>query len=212
MGNRYEGIDEHIVKPIRINAGRIIKHKAFDLADLPDVEQELHLEVHRRLPHYDPSRAALRTFVSRVVENCAATLIEARRAGVRDYRKESGSLDERVVDKDGERGETSPVISKQAFLRSVVASSRHEQELDSLRIDLRTLLAQLSEDEQALCERLKTSTVSEISRETGRPRGTLYEQIARIRARFEKAGLAAYLGKHGAARGRRRQFPPGSGK
>ncbi len=44
-----------------------------------------------------------------------------------------------------------------------------------------------------LCKRLDTDTVTEISRDTGIPRGTIYESIKKLRAIFEDAGLRDYL-------------------
>ncbi len=38
-------------------------------------------------PKYNPRRAQLNTFIARVVEHKIATLIEARKAGIRDYRR-----------------------------------------------------------------------------------------------------------------------------
>jgi hypothetical protein len=35
--------------------------------------------------------------------------------------------------------------------------------------------------------------VSDVSRETGVPRGTVYEAIRRLRTRFERADLTAYF-------------------
>ena len=43
-----------------------------------------------------------------------------------------------------------------------------------------------------LCWRLKAETVTEISRGTGVPRGTIYESIKKLREIFEDAGLKDY--------------------
>ena len=64
----------------------LIKHKAWSLigtigftwSDRDDLEQELVLDILRRLPRFDPERAQLMTFVVRVLDNKIASIIEAR--------------------------------------------------------------------------------------------------------------------------------------
>ena len=44
-----------------------------------------------------------------------------------------------------------------------------------------------------LAERLKGDSLSQIARDTGVPRTTLYESVRRLRQIFERAGLGKYL-------------------
>lgn len=192
-GNSYEGIDSYAVKLIRHKARRLIGHAGFVEADVPDLEQQLVMDVLARLPRFHPARSKRETFISRIVEHHIATLIESRKAGVRDYRREAGSLDERTVDENGDVHDLPPVLSSPAQTRETVDSARREQDTSSLRTDVRKLLSGLSPDERELCTRLMTSKVAEVSRETGVPRGTLYGRIDALRERFEKAGLGVYL-------------------
>jgi RNA polymerase sigma-70 factor (ECF subfamily) len=191
--NRYEGVDAYAAQLIRHKARRLVGVAGFVNGDIPDIEQELVLDVLARLERHDPRRSKRETFISNIVDHCIATLIEARKAGIRDYRQEAGSIDERVGDEDGKVGESASVVSNPAYTRKALAFAQRDQELQSLLVDVKKLLAGLPPEERALCERLKTERVAEISRETGVPRGTVYGQIERIRKRFEKAGLAVYL-------------------
>jgi hypothetical protein len=54
------------------------------------------------------------------------------------------------------------------------------------------IYSRLPIDLRSRCGRLQMSTVSEVSRETGVPRGTVREAIGKLRTQFEHAGLAAY--------------------
>jgi RNA polymerase sigma-70 factor (ECF subfamily) len=191
--NRYDGVDGYAARLIRYKARRLVGVAGFVRDDVDDIEQELVIDVLARLGRYDLCRAKRETFISRIVDHHIATLIEARRAGVRDYRREEGSLDERLVGEDGGIGESAQVTSSPAHTRKILGSARRDEEIGALRVDLEKLFAELPEDQRALCERLKTSSVTEISEETGVPRGTVYEHIGKLRSRFEKAGLAVYL-------------------
>ena len=70
---------------------------------------------------------------------------------------------------------------------------RPAAELQDLSIDLGRVIASLPPELRTLCERLQTESVTEISRDTGIPRGTIYESIKKLRAIFEDAGLRDYL-------------------
>ncbi len=63
----------------QVRAAAAVARATLLAADREDVEQEALVAVWRALPHYNPSRAALRTFVERVVATCFASLMRARR-------------------------------------------------------------------------------------------------------------------------------------
>lgn len=103
----------------------LIKHKAWSLigtvgftwSDRDDLEQELVLDILRRLPRFDPERAQLMTFIVRVVDNKIASMIEARTCPTSDFRLHAYSLNEHVRDSDGftvERGDE--IVSSRARL------------------------------------------------------------------------------------------------
>ena len=51
------------------------------------------LDLLRRLPKFNPERAQRKTFIARVVNHKVATIIEARKAGMRDYHLNQTYLD-----------------------------------------------------------------------------------------------------------------------
>ena len=196
--NRYDGLedsglDSFAINLIRRKARQLVGRAGLSEPKPEDTEQDLVIDLLRRLPRFDPTKATLHTFITRVVEHRVATIIEAQKAGLRDYRLEAGSLDERRPDADGNLDDSPPVLDQDEYRREVLASAVRDDDLHALRQDLDKVIAQLPPTLQKLCHRLQTSTVAEISRETGIPRGTLYESINKIRAHFERAGLAAYL-------------------
>jgi RNA polymerase sigma factor (sigma-70 family) len=126
-----------------------------------DIEQEALAAVWQALPHYDPSRASLRTFVECVV---ATRIVSAVRATHRVRALHSVDL---AVDHCAD-----PV------------SGRHE-----LRIDIERLLRCCPDDERHVALLLMEHSPAEASRILGVARSTLYLRIQRLRLRFATAGL-----------------------
>jgi len=151
------------------------------------------LDLLRRLPKFNPERAQLNTFIARVVEHKVATIIEARKAGIRDYRLCNCSLNDCLEDEEGGSVERIETTDQEDYLLRTGKLSRPAAELRDLSIDVRKVIEQLPPKLRELCRRLMTDTVTRISHETGIPRGTIYEFIKNLRAIFEDAGLRDYL-------------------
>jgi RNA polymerase sigma-70 factor (ECF subfamily) len=195
--NKYEGLDAYAVRLIKHKARQLVGRAGFVEADRHDLEQDLVIDVLRRLPRFDPAIAKRETFIARIVEHHVATIVESQKAGIRDYRQRAGSLDERREEDDGSSADGPPVLDEKEYVRETLTSAQRDEDLHALRLDLEKVLSELpgdgSVDLRALCVRLQTSTVSDVSRETGVPRGTVYEAIGKLRTRFERAGLSVYL-------------------
>ena len=138
-------------------------------------------------------RAQRNTFIARVVEHRVATLIEAQKAGIRDYRRCRCSLNDRFEDEDGRSVERVETLDQEDYLMRTGAQSMTAAELSALAIDVAAALEGLPHELRNLCRRLMAETVSEISRDTCVPRGTIYESIKKLREIFEDAGLRDYL-------------------
>ena len=191
---RNGGIDEYAVQLIRYKSGQLAGKAGFRVSDRDDLEQELVFDLWRRMPRYDPARARRNTFIARVVDHKIASLIEAQKAAMRDYRRCRWSLNDRTEDADGRSLEREETIDQDDYMLRIGARSRTAEELRDLAIDVAALLETLPPELRELCRRLEAETVSEISRATGVPRGTLYESIGKLRKICEEAGLKEYLG------------------
>jgi len=190
----YTGIDEYAVRIITFKAQQLVGRVGFSESDREDIEQDLLLDLLQRLPRYNPERSQRTTFISRVVDHRIATIIEARKAGLRDYRICTCSLNDLQENKeDGGCVERVETIDQDDYFLSMGTISRASSELRDLSLDLRDALEKLPPNVRDLCLRLATDTVSEISRDRGIPRGTVYEGIRKIRAIFEDSGLGEYL-------------------
>lgn len=204
MGNKnnYKGLDEYAVKSIRIRARQLVGKAGLVEADIPDLEQELAVDLWRRLPSYDPARATRKTFIARVVEHQVATILEARRAACRDVRREAFSLDDPLRAQGDPGGEDrspsaggSMVLDQDEIRRRSGSACRSEVEERELRHDLETTLGELSPDQRDLCFRVVDTPVAEVARELGVPRTTLNDSLRRVQAVFARAGLCSYLGR-----------------
>ncbi|MBU0743174.1 sigma-70 family RNA polymerase sigma factor [bacterium] len=189
-------LDGYAREVIRHKARQLIGKYGFTRDDYDDLQQEMMLDLLRRLGKYDPSKAGLSTFVARIVDRKISTLIRHQRQEKRDYRRPVCSLDAQVEDQDGQARGLDEILSQDAFDEEVARHDRPEAERVDLRLDLTLVLDELPDDLRQLARLLQTRTVAEIARELGVPRSTLYEKgIARLRKIFEDNGLREYLGE-----------------
>jgi len=191
--NRYQGIDDYAVRIIRYKARQLVGRAGFTESDRQDLEQEMVFDLLRRLPKFKPERAQRNTFIARVVEHKVATIIEAQKAGMRDYRLCSCSLNDRFENEEGGSVERIDTINQDDYLQRTGKLSRPISDLRGLSIDVRSAVEKLPPELRELCKRLQVESVTDISRDTGIPRGTIYESIKKLRTLFEDAGLKDYL-------------------
>ena len=191
--NRYQGIDDYAVRIIKYKARQLVGRVGFTESDRQDLEQEMVFDLLRRLPKFKPERAQRNTFIARVVEHKVATIIEAQKAGMRDYRLCPCSLNDRFENDEGGSVERIDTINQDDYLQRTGKLSRPISDLRGLSIDVRSAVEKLPPELRELCKRLQVESVTDISRDTGIPRGTIYESIKKLRTLFEDAGLKDYL-------------------
>lgn len=188
--NQYDEIDAYAVEIIRFKARQLAEQAGFTEADQDDLEQELIIDLLRRLPKYDPKRGQRATFIARVVKHKIANLIARQTAGKRDYRRSTCPLDE--DDGTAERAER---LDQEDYILRIGAEPNPDEDRRVLALDVAAVLETLPPELAELCRRLKQETVTDISRDTGVSRPTLYKSIKKLREIFEDAGLKDYLRK-----------------
>ncbi|MBK8211654.1 MAG: sigma-70 family RNA polymerase sigma factor [Rhodospirillales bacterium] len=184
--NQYPGIDPRVVACIRHHARRVCSR--IPALEVEDIEQELMLRVHQRLPQYDPSRSSLRTFTDRIARSVIASLVEAIQA-----KKRGPGLE--VLFSDW-------MISPENLVIEPCESSDAETHQSigfcpepylNLRTDLWRAFDQLPAMLRTCFLALFDNSVADAARRTGVSRSTTYHRVADLRAHFEAAGLRAYL-------------------
>ncbi len=183
--NCKHDLDPYASRVIRIKAQQLIRRPEFTQSDRADIEQELWLDLLLRFARFDGDRARHETFVNMVVNHKVATLIEARQAGKRDHRIPTYSLDEEIVDGDGDP------IQREAITRCEALQEMPRP--SDLGMDLDRAVRRLPHDLQLLAARLSSESITEISRTTGVPRSTLNDHVRKLRRFLEDQHLREYL-------------------
>ena len=193
--NSYEGIiDEYTVRLIRYKAKSLIGKAGFTEADRDDLEQEMVIDLLDRLPKFDSSRAQRNTFISRIIENKALSLIEAQKAEQRDYRLYGGSLNDPVEIRDGDQAELGDTIDRDDCFQRMGRYSRPVRELNDLSLDVKRVTADLPPELDSVREQLKAGEpVSRIAQAKGISRLTTYSRLRKIRDVLKNAEFEKYF-------------------
>lgn len=171
---------------------RLIRHKArqlclrpgFTADECPDLEHHLILHVLLRLDRYDPAKAQFSTFVARIVEREAVSIVRHRKAAMRCPDREESSLDDQVLDADGRdvaRHETTP------------EAASNTDRLRDLERDMAHVMAHLPDDVRAIALGLAFGTQNSVGPELGISRRAMAKAVEELREIFLDAGLNEYL-------------------
>jgi len=186
-------LDAEAFQIIRRKALQLIGRAGVSTDDREDIEGDLTLHVLEQLAKFDPTRGRLGAFVTRVVEHKAEDILDARCTARRDYRLDVCSLSDTVQTANGEEVSIEDIAHEDAVRSQHSVGELSLEEQVARKVDLERLLAHLPAEQQDLCRRLMSATVSEVAAALGVPRTTLYGPLARLRAIFEEAGLREYL-------------------
>lgn len=182
----HNGINGYAARLIKFKARQLSRRSGFSRTDRDDLEQELWLDLVGRLPRYDPNKAALNTFIARIVERKVVSILRHHFAEMRSPGREEASLNDSVLDCDGrivERHQTTP------------EAAATWQRLHDLERDVAEVRERLATDEaRAIVDALgRGGTINSIAGELGISRRAAERQVAEARHLFEDAGLRQYL-------------------
>lgn len=164
-------------KIIRCQARLLTGLFGFTEHDVPDIQQELFLELYKRKENFDPEKGKESTFIARVVESKVLDLIKERQAECRDWRRCRDSLNRTVTLPD------IGVIEKIETLES-------EQNSDPLLIlDVTLILERLSPDLLEICKVLKYCDRNEALEDYPASRSAFFRKLQALRDIFLQAGL-----------------------
>lgn len=191
MANRYEGLFEdweigvakNVIERFR-KEWRCIEQEDFD-----DLMQECLTCWLFAKDNFDSSAGAnFRTFMSRVINK---KLLRVARGLTRDKRNvanKSVSFDDRISDE-----EDAPTFLENLSEDEKLSSNLHISA--ELKFDISRTVQKLTPQQRELCRLLGEEglNIKQASEALKIPRGTLYEDIKRIKAIFQKENLNEYL-------------------
>ncbi|MFA5161890.1 MAG: hypothetical protein WC421_06555 [Elusimicrobiales bacterium] len=167
----------------------------FTAADLPDIEQELLLEIHLKrnvASKWSKRTATDRTILSRILDNRIRQIIETASAKKR-CATITDSLETPVgLNHEGEEVTFGDILGDDRIVRrSRVPSAIHPQDL---RIDLSLKTGKFSSLQLRLNVLfMEGRSIAEAAQILGLPRTTLQHEVARMRELFRREGFDAYL-------------------
>lgn len=180
LNERYAG------KLITFKARQLSRRSGFSRTDRDDLEQELWLDLVGRLPRYDPNKAALNTFIARIVERKVVSILRYRLAEMRSPTREEASLNDSVLDCDGR------VVERHQTTAEAASTWQRLHDLERDVADVRERLA--SKEARAVVDALgRGGTINSIAGELGLSRRAVERHVAEARQAFEDAGLRRYL-------------------
>lgn len=174
-------------------AGRMVGKTGLLPDDIPDLQQDLWLELLSRLPSYRSERGGPRAFITLVVKNGAASILKTRAAAKRGNDRPCLSLHREHEDDDGGSVELHEAISADDYLRRTRGTIRSEEERQDLALDVRKIVSELPPIDRVVCLLLIDQDVCGVARVVGIPRSTLRDLIKRLRLIGEEAGLEEYF-------------------
>lgn len=171
-------LSPYIKKLVECKARGLVGKAGYTRDDLADIEQEMFLDLLKRMRNFDAAKSTLNTFADRVVSRKACDLLRHRQAGMRDWRREAFSLDEEIETDEGSTTRHE-FIGKDEVGRRKGSHYRKGEEVSALRMDTEAVLAGLPTELRRAAELLKTRSVTEAAREMGIPRGTFRDRYLR---------------------------------
>jgi|FLOH01.1.fsa_nt_gi RNA polymerase sigma-70 factor, ECF subfamily len=175
---------------IRVRAAKLARSGAACGMEAEDIEQDLRLDLIRRMPRFDETRASFETFADRLIAHRIASLAASTAAKRAD--RSMKSL-EAPIAPDGENGglTLADVTPEDAALYAPAALGGADG--TGLGHDVLLLLHALSPSCRAVAIALGNMTASEAARALDLHRSSIYARIALIRAVATSLGLQDYF-------------------
>lgn len=177
---------ETIIREADAAAGRLRRRLALPVCDREDLRQDLLVDLINRLAHFDPDRASLDAFASVVLRN------RCSRITAQHYRRlctQGGHLLSLDVPADGRGEPLAARLAEDAGPAAWHGQDWAEPERAERRADLDWALRQLSEDAQAICVALTTSTVADLVARKDLSRSALYRRLGLLRLDLAMRGI-----------------------
>ena len=184
---------DYAAKLIKFKARQLVGRYGFTEGDRRGIEQKLLFRLWQGSSSYTPGRGHIDAFTKAVIQNAVATLVEHQRAIKRGRQEYHQSLNDEV-EGDGKRPiERGDLLDQDTAQRRLGRTPRHFTDEADLKMAIEEALKPLPAEAKALAEQLGLFNPTEISRNTGIPRSTICDRVAKLRKSFLEAGLEEFL-------------------
>jgi RNA polymerase sigma factor (sigma-70 family) len=184
MGPNYSGAfeDWEVAIARKLSSEFLAQHGWIRLYTLDDLVQECLIQWGLARHTYRPGKdASPQTHMAQVVRNRLQDILDAELAEKRKADRLASSLEH-------------PVSEEGTTLEDVIPSTGSVEAEVSLRHDLERAMAKLTSFQKRLCVLLREGySITEIAAILHKARPTIYDEIARLRKAFTKAGLDEYM-------------------
>lgn len=177
---------------LRVKARQLGRRPEFRRTDPADIEQDLIGAVLEQAHRFDPARAAVVTFIARVVDSAAAMLVRHYRRLKRWGGTYPESLDAGTTPDDGKETPLVETLLEEDAHRHRGGDSASDLAQWEMAEDVAGALAGLEPDSQAIARRLmRGDNEAAIARDLGISRRQTRKAFDAISEQLRRAGLAA---------------------
>ncbi len=168
-------IDDYALARIDYRVGRLVEAFHLNEDEADDLRQDMVVELLKAATRHDPDRSQRNTFINRTLD--------------RYYLHVARALANRQKHESMHPMSISAMPNFSPTVNDPRQGERSEQECVDLAIDLAEVVSKLPPELQRICEALRVYKPSEVARQLGVHRSTIYRAIDEIRKHFVAAGL-----------------------
>lgn len=178
-------------KNAEAKARQMVGNYGWTKTDQDDIVHDLILAFIEAWPKYNPKRSKPQTFISRIIDNALKDMIKHRQAAIRDYRRNSCSLNDLVPDPENDEKEISryKLISQEQSYAHRSGSRLSDLQRLQLQMDIEKVYEALTVAQMEICELLKYHSKTATARELNMAFSTLKDRILKIREVFIAYGV-----------------------
>jgi len=180
---------EYVQTLLRIKARQLLRRSEFRRSDPVDIEHDLVEHVLRQADNFDPTRSAVNTFITRVVETAAAMLVRHRGRMKRAAEYRTFSLERTHVHGDQRQMTLGQVIGESDLRRRCGGEPHNDRQEAELSADVARAMTGLTGRQREIAGRLAKSNEAAVAREMGISRRQVRNAVVAIRDHFRRAGL-----------------------
>ena len=180
---------EYVQTLLRIKARQLSRRPEFRRSDPADIEHDLIEHVLKQADNFDPTRSAVNTFITRVVETAAAMLVRHRGRLKRAAGYRAISLERTHVHGDQGQMTLGHVIGDRDLRRRCGGEPHDERQDAELSADVARAMEGLTDRQREIARRLAEATEASVAQEMSISRRQVRNDVLVIREHLRRAGL-----------------------